>query len=439
MAKDKKTKKSIFRKIFIIILSVFISELCIFAFSLSFATNKLVEEVTYIRLEDYLKTAQLLEDPSGMLAQPPGHYIECVIIELAENFNDSDFRYSSGVANLLSEEQLQEIFKDCEQKASILEYEKGYYNGPTGKVYYSFAQTVYNTVIIAVSSEDYLNDSIMDMLVILVVLFIVIFLIAAFVTLLWAKLLVKRINKLANFVTEMPSNDYKEVFIDDGNDELHQLSIDIEGMRQTIVKDEATKQAMLQNVSHDLKTPIAVIRSYTEAIEDGVADESATTIIIEQCLKLEKKVKNFIDFNRLEHLSENLVNEDVKIKEIIEKIILSLKHLLTVDVILDLDDTVFSGRYENYYTVVENLIENAIRYAVKTIKITLKDGVLSVYNDGKPIDEKFVLEGFKPYEKGSEGKFGLGMSIVCRTLEIFGMRLEVKNESVGVTFTIKAK
>ena len=68
-----------------------------------------------------------------------------------------------------------------------------------------------------------------------------------------------------------------------------------------------------------------------------------------------------------------------------------------------------------------------------------KDGVLKIYNDGKHIDEQFIQNGFKPYEKGSDGKFGLGMSIVCRTLDYFNMSLTAENNEVGVTFTIQAK
>ena len=165
---------------------------------------------------------------------------------------------------------------------------------------------------------------------------------------------------------------------------------------------------------------------------------SSTKVILEQCDKLEKKVKNFIEFNRLEYLNED-ANDAIKVKEIISKIVRAHKHIVQVDIIEDLDETVFYGRYENLYTVCENIIENAVRYAVSVIKITLKDGVLEIYNDGKHIDEKFIKEGFKPYEKGSEGKFGLGMSIVSRTLDIFNMKLEVRNEDVGVTFTIKNK
>lgn len=49
-------------------------------------------------------------------------------------------------------------------------------------------------------------------------------------------------------------------------------------------------------------------------------------------------------------------------------------------------------------------------------KISLHDGVIQIYNDGEHIDEQFLNGFFKPYEKGSKGQFGLGMSIVKRHL-----------------------
>ena len=59
MGKNIKGKKGIFRRLLIIILIVFITELALFAFSLTIAADKLVDEVTNTRLEDYLRTAQL--------------------------------------------------------------------------------------------------------------------------------------------------------------------------------------------------------------------------------------------------------------------------------------------------------------------------------------------------------------------------------------------
>ena len=438
--KERTGNSSIFRKIFLIILAVFLSELFLFTLSLSLATKNLVKNVTEIRLDDYLRSANLLDDgQSGNLEidRATGDFIESIIIYTDETTLEYTFTQTEGVSDLLSELEINDLVKMAHKNA-VLKVSHGEMKHKSNNIYYAYALTNSNFIAIGLCSDDYLNASIFDLTIIVVILYTLIFLVAALITLVWAGLLVKRLNKLKDFVTKMPEEEYRKMYIDEGNDELYKLSLQIEGMRQTILKDESTKQAMLQNVSHDLKTPIAVIRSYTEAIEDGIEELSSTKIILEQCDKLEKKVKNFIEFNRLEYLNEE-AKDAVKIKEIISKIVMAHKHIVQVKIIEDLDDTVFYGRYENFYTVCENIIENAVRYAKNVIKITLKDGILEVYNDGKHIDEKFIKEGFKPYEKGSEGKFGLGMSIVSRTLDIFNMKLEVKNEEVGVTFIIKNK
>ena len=432
MKETQKGKRSIFRKILIIVLSVFIIESALFAFSFAIASDRLVGDVTNIRLEDYLKTAQLLDDPFESV-ETPGEGIERIVIKLYDDTID----ISEGTEALLTTTEIEQIIQEA-KNVSFNEYNHGSFRHGSQDVYYAYTATKLDTIVIAICSDSYLNSSIMDLIVLVSLLYVTIFLIAIVIILLWIHHLVRRLNRLCTFVTEMPEEDYKKSYIDDGDDELYTLSNEVEKMRQTILNDEAQKQAMLQNVSHDLKTPIAVIRSYVEAIEDGVEEVNSTKIIIEQCDKLERKVKAFIEFNRLEYLNEEVKNPIV-IKDIIEHIVLSLKHLVDVEIKCDLDESVFYGRYENYYTVCENIIENAVRYANKVINIKLKDNVLTIYNDGKHIDEKFITEGFKPYEKGSEGKFGLGMSIVCRTLDIFNMKLEVKNEEVGVTFTIKNK
>lgn len=432
MNEEKRGKKSIFRKILIIVISVFIIESVLFALSFALASDRLVGDVTNIRLEDYLKTAQLLDDPFEVV-ETPGEGIERVVIKLYDGTTD----ISEGVLNLLSTDELEHIINEA-KLVSFNEYNHGSLKRGSQDVYYAYTATKLDTIIIAICSDSYLNSSIMDLIILVSVLYVSIFLIAIVVIMLWIHHLVRRLNRLCTFVTEMKDEEYKKSYIDDGDDELYTLSAEVERMRQTIESDEAKKQAMLQNVSHDLKTPIAVIKSYVEAIEDGVEDINATEIIIEQCNKLERKVKSFIEFNRLEYLSEEVKNP-VVIKDIIENIVLNLKHLVDVEIRCELDDSIFYGRYENYFTVCENIIENAVRYAVKLIDIKLKDNVLTIYNDGKHIDEKFITEGFKPYEKGSEGKFGLGMSIVSRTLEIFNMKLEVCNLEVGVKFTIKNK
>ena len=232
---------------------------------------------------------------------------------------------------------------------------------------------------------------------------------------------------------------YLESYLDDGDDEIEVLSQKVEDMRQTILRDEANKNLILQNISHDLKTPLAVIKSYAEAIGDGIEGIESTEIIIKQVSKLEKKVKNLIEFNKLEYLLAQNTLEEVSMKPIILEIVNNCKHISNLEFDVLLDDTKFVGKYENYYIVVENIIDNALRYAKSYIAITLDKGVLKIQNDGEPISNIFIENGFRPYEKGHNGKFGLGMSIVSRTLEYFNMNLIVKNEEDGVSFTISKK
>ena len=86
--------------------------------------------------------------------------------------------------------------------------------------------------------------------------------------------------------------------------------------------------------------------------------------------------------------------------------------------------------------VIEKIIDNAKRYAKSTIKIILKKDRLRIYNDGEHISSTFIENAFKPYEKDSKGEFGLGLSIVKRTLDFFDMQIKVINEEVGVSFII---
>jgi two-component system sensor histidine kinase CssS len=86
---------------------------------------------------------------------------------------------------------------------------------------------------------------------------------------------------------------------------------------------------------------------------------------------------------------------------------------------------------------VENLLDNAIRYAKSEIVITLKEGYLSVYNDGAPISQDTMNKMFKPYEKGSKGKFGLGLSICNKVVNAYGYSLEAQNTEFGVIFRVK--
>ena len=255
---------------------------------------------------------------------------------------------------------------------------------------------------------------------------------------LWSRNLTSRIKYLQKEVKQFTNTGYENKVYLNGKDEISELSKAIENLRLEIKENEKTKQEMFQNVSHDLKTPISVIQSYAEAILDGTTEVEDAKIIIKQTEKLQSKVKMLLELSKIATLEVKESVETVLMKEVIGQVYFNNKLRLNhLEVNLDLDDTSFQGVREYFYTSIENLIDNASRYAQTRIDITLKNHCLTIYNDGPSIEEKYIKEGFKPYEKGSRGQFGIGMSIVQKTFNKFGYSLTVENVDSGVKFTIK--
>lgn len=340
------------------------------------------------------------------------------------------------------------------QKEIILAAEAGYFEflATNGQTYYvgiikiSDISSTITHYLVGVMDSNYVSNikrtsAQSDVLLSFVgtfVAFAVIIVVGNVILALWSREMTKRIKNLSNQVKKLGETGYQKQIEITGNDEISDLGNNVEQMRLEIEHNERTKQEMFQNLSHDFKTPISVIRSYAEAIEDEISDSSDASIIIEQARKLEEKVRRLLEYNKLEYIDSTIPLEEVKLKNVIKEVLDDYRIILSkFKVIVKYDDTIFKGLRENWITVVSNILDNATRYAKSKIIIRLKNNKLSIYNDGPPIEQKYISALFKPYEKGTKGQFGLGMSIVQKTVNRFGYRLSVENISGGVVFTIE--
>ena len=86
--------------------------------------------------------------------------------------------------------------------------------------------------------------------------------------------------------------------------------------------------------------------------------------------------------------------------------------------------------------IIDNILNNFMRYAKKTIKVIIKNNKIILYNDGDNIDENILNNIFTPYEKGVKGVFGLGLSIVKKTLHFLNYDISIENVKNGVKFII---
>ena len=133
-----------------------------------------------------------------------------------------------------------------------------------------------------------------------------------------------------------------------------------------------------------------------------------------------------------------LQGNSLNMNDVIEKAILSLKVVRPeIELISRADGEIcFHGDEEPWRITVENLIDNALRYAKTHIIVELHADELCVINDGKHIEEERMGTLFHPYEKGTDGQFGLGLSIVYRVVTTYGYRIAAENLKDGVCFRI---
>ena len=432
-------KLSLPSQLVIIFVITFVLTISTFTIASVSSTVSIVESEVYTRLQSI---SQFMDIPIRDDIQIPDN------IEVAVYFKKNDHEAISVLTDFATVEDMIAISEDAlkvrnQSKDPRFGFTvKNKFVNSKGNVLYYYYETRDNSQSfkITLTNDTYASHTITNVLLINLSIFLGSMLLIAVVLFLWSNYIVKRLRNIQNHILDLPRTKYETEYIDEGFDEVSMLSKSVEHMRLEIYKNEKTKQEMLQNLSHDFKTPIAVIKTYAEAIVDGVEDlENGSTKIIEQSDILKNKVNKLLQYNSLEYLTKDKEFEDVSINEIINVLVMNYKYQISdIEFELDLEDNVyFRGYRENWYTVIDNIIDNAKRYAKTKIKIVLQNDYLRIYNDGEHISEEFIANSFKPYEKGSKGQFGLGMSIAQKTVYFFGMRLRVRNEDVGVSFIIE--
>lgn len=232
---------------------------------------------------------------------------------------------------------------------------------------------------------------------------------------------------------------YKEDISLQRQDELGQLTLSINHMREQIYTNNQKKQELIQGISHDLKTPISVIKSYAEAMEDGLSNPTeAASIILKQTTRLNEKVTNLLNLTRLDYISaKGGEMSTIRLDHIINELLKAYSYQTSASFDVVDQAAEFHGDSESWRIAIENILDNAMRYAKSLIRIRMDKDFLSIYNDGPRIDDRRIGTLFNAYEKSNDGIFGLGLSIVYKTVTLYGYRVTVNNQEDGVCFTIE--
>ena len=350
-------------------------------------------------------------------------------------YSNDGIQISSNYKEILEVEDYSILLKFIKKRQGSFIYK--------GHKYYYYKKINNNRDVIAITTDNYIKELRQNYMSIVIPIIIITYLIILILLVLWSKLVVNRLEKLKLKIDNInnekynpPKNKYEL------DDEILLLDDTIDEMKRIILSQDKYKSEMYQNISHDFKTPIAVIKSYIEAYNDGVEDiNNVIKVNSEQILKLENKVKTLLELNKITYLQNSYKNDSkIKIYYFITQIIDKYKVInsnIEYKIKCDKKDILYNGNDDIWESIVNNLLSNAIRYAKKEIIITIKDDKIIFFDDGDNIDDNIINNMFEPFKKGKKGENGIGLSIVKRNCELIDCNITAKNKKNGVEFIIK--
>ncbi|AOM82453.1 sensor histidine kinase [Salisediminibacterium beveridgei] len=264
----------------------------------------------------------------------------------------------------------------------------------------------------------------------------------------WLKSYLKSpLNTLGNHFEKIAERNWKEPFHWEGDKDFEKLSGQFEIMRQNLIRFDSAQKTFIQHASHEMKTPIMVVKSYAQSVKDGILPkrniEETMDVIIQESERMEKRVRDMLYYTKLDSLKEAPMDWSEFPFGAIAYDLENRFRVARDDITIQVkgDDTRINGDRELLSVLLENLLENGLRYAVSTMimKAEEREGhtLITVWNDGDPIPEDEVGHIFTPFSKGNKGQFGLGLAIVNRICELHDGSPAVKNEEGGVTFYIR--
>ena len=294
-----------------------------------------------------------------------------------------------------------------------------------------------------------------------------------------AKRISRPILRLANISERMIHLDFDAKYEGDGATEIEVLGKNINELSETlertiselktannklqrdienIEKLDGQRREFLSNVSHELKTPIALIQGYAEGLKEGVNEDVESRefycdVIMDEASKMNTMVKKLLTLNHLES------GDDAVTLERFDLVMLVKNYLQSADILIRQSDAkvcigaaskvyVWADEFKveevfmNYFTNALNHLSGDRRIEIKILQQeeTVR---LSVFNAGEPIPEEslpHLWEKFYKVDKArtrAYGGSGIGLSIVKAIMDSFHQRYGVINYDNGVEFWIE--
>ena len=250
----------------------------------------------------------------------------------------------------------------------------------------------------------------------------------------------KPLNKIRNTTTELAKGNYEVTTQVNQSDEIGELAKSIDKLALQLDKSskeserfEKMRQNFIANISHELRTPITVIRGSIEAICDGVISnpeqlKDYNEQILSDSIHLQRLVNDLIDLTKLQNTDFSIDKSTINLFEIINDAVRSMKQISTkkgvkinfsAENAIEEDRYLFVGDYQRIRQMIIIVLDNAIKFSNENQKVDIllkkenKKYELKICDSGRGIDPENIGEIFNRYHKSNteENKNGMGLGL----------------------------
>ena len=290
-------------------------------------------------------------------------------------------------------------------------------------------------------------------------------LVGGLATLIVSRVITKPVIEMSRVAANIAELDFSERIEVATNDELGRLGTSINEISEKLSRsigrmqqDIVRRKRLVRDLSHELKTPIGVIKGYAEGLQFGVADDPDKTarycgVIAAECDRMDGMIRELLELSRLEN-AETQLNSSV----------------FPVERLMEAPDTRFErdveqkqvrfrmtarpgaqlkGDFELLDRALSNLLTNAIRHTPEqgevllSIEVEAKSAILRVYNTGAPIPTEEldrIWDVFYTMDRArgrDSGGHGVGLAIVQSIAALHDGSVSAENREDGVEFCMK--
>lgn len=269
-----------------------------------------------------------------------------------------------------------------------------------------------------------------------------------------ARLYLKPVAAFSQGLKKIASGDAEEIHVNDYR-ETREMSDAVSQAFAKLREVDNSRQEFVSNVSHELKTPIALIQGYAEGLTEGMCEDEESRnyycgVIMDEAVKMNRMVKQLLNLTALEFGNDTPVMETFNLTDVIRGIITSSSILIQqkeAQVIFEHQDPlpVVADEFK-IEEVITNYLTNALNHANGEKKIEIRAEELetqvkvTVFNTGDPIPEEDISKLWTKFYKVDKartrayGGSGIGLSIVKAIMESHHQEYGARNVEGGVEF-----